>query len=184
MLFLFGQLISYNKSGDIIFTNIPKLETNTNIKREEIIDDYDHIISHYCQIYGMDDELVKLIIEKESQFNPRAVSKSGAIGLMQLMPETAEALGVKDPYNPQENIKGGVKFLRDLFDKFGGDLELTLAAYHAGPGIVQRLNRVPNIPETMMYVDYIIARYSGAAKKDLYFTTTEEGAPLLTNRPK
>jgi soluble lytic murein transglycosylase-like protein len=128
---------------------------------------------------------VRLVIEKESEFNPRAVSRSGAIGLMQLMPETAEILGVKNPYNPRENIRGGVKYLRDLFNIFDNDLELTLAAYHAGPGIVRRLNRIPAIPATIEYVDYILSRYGAARKKNpIYFLLTEEGTPLLTNRPK
>jgi len=181
---LIGQIVAATSTGNVLMTNIPSLDSVT-VKRETKYDgEYDPWINYYCELYCMDPELVKIIIEKESQFNPQAVSRSGAMGLMQLMPETAEILGVRDPYDPGQNIEGGVRFLRNLFDMFGGDLELTLAAYHAGPGVVSRINRVPSIPETMAYVDYVVSRYGGAPKKDLYFTLTEKGTPLLTNRPK
>lgn len=185
LILILGQLISWDENGDVLISNIPSIERSQNVDDELICDTYDHIIRYYGQLYGIDHELIKIIIEKESDYNPNAVSKSGAIGLMQLMPETAEMLGVKDPYNPWENIEGGVKFLRDLFDIFDNNLELTLAAYHAGPGLVRRLNRVPSIPETMEYVDYIISRYSPAQKKNpIYFSFTEDSIPLFTNCPK
>ncbi|MGB7055836.1 MAG: lytic transglycosylase domain-containing protein [bacterium] len=185
ILLIIGQIISTTKTGNVLFTNIPAVETTTEGGKEFICTDYDHIIMHYCQLYDVDDELVKLVIKKESEFNPRAVSSSGAIGLMQLMPETARSLGVKDPYNPRENIKGGVKYLGYLFNVFGDDLELVLAAYHAGPGLVRRLNRVPEIPATLDYVDYIISRYGRGRKKNpVYFSLTEEGTPFFTNLPR
>lgn len=184
LLLLFSQLISYHKSDGVFITNIPVPGKKENIRNETETSDYDGIITHYSALYGVDPELVKLIIEKESKFNPRAVSKSGAMGLMQLMPETAKRLGVNDPFDPEENIEGGIRFLRYLFDEFGGDLKLTLAAYHAGPGIVKRLNRIPPIPETIAYVDYIISRYTGSTPAPLYFLIAEDGVPLLTNRPK
>lgn len=185
ILLIIGQIISTTKTGNVLFTNIPAVETTTKQGKEFICTDYDHIIKHYCQLYDVDDELVKLVIKKESEFNPRAVSSSGAIGLMQLMPETARSLGVKDPYNPRENIKGGVKYLGYLFNVFGDDLELVLAAYHAGPGLVRRLNRVPEIPATLDYVDYIISRYGRGRKKNpVYFSLTEEGTPFFTNLPR
>ncbi len=177
-------MVSHTETGSVIISNIPPVD-GSYVIAEAVCNDYNHIIRHYCQLYGIDKELVRIIIQKESEFNPRAVSSSGAIGLMQLMPETAEILGVKDPYNPWQNIKGGIRYLRDLFDIFGGDLELTLAAYHAGPGLVRRLNRVPAIPATMEYVDYIISRYgAGERKTTIFCTLTEEGTPLFTNRPK
>jgi soluble lytic murein transglycosylase-like protein len=185
ILLIIGQIISTTKTGNILFTNIPAVETPKEQRQEFICTDYDHIIKHYCQLYDVDDELVKLVIKKESEFNPRAVSSSGAIGLMQLMPETARSLDVKDPYNPRENIKGGVKYLGYLFNVFGDDLELVLAAYHAGPGLVRRLNRVPEIPATLDYVDYIISRYGRGRKKNpVYFSLTEEGTPFFTNLPR
>jgi soluble lytic murein transglycosylase-like protein len=185
ILFIIMQNVVYTEAGNVLISNIPPVESaGVGSSHEIICNDYDHIIKYYCQLYGIDQELVKIIIEKESEFNPNAVSASGAIGLMQLMPETAEVLGVKDAFNPRENIRGGIKFLRNLFDMFGGNLELTLAAYHAGPGIVKRLNRVPSIPETIEYVYYITSRYGAAVPNPIQFTLTEDGTPLFTNRPK
>jgi len=181
--FIFSQIISYVESGNVLITNIPPIE-RSNVVKESSPNIYDNTIRYYCQLYGVDPELVKLIIEKESHFNPHAVSKSGAIGLMQLMPETAKLFGINDLYNPVENIKGGIKYLRDLFEMFGSDLELVLAAYHAGPSVVKRLNRVPTFPETMDYVDYIISRYSGAQRNKIYFSLTDDGTPFFTNLPK
>ncbi len=182
-IFLYCQVNVYNQSENIFITNIPRQPT-IEIKEISKDDEYEFLINHYSRLYNIDPNLVKLIIEKESQFNPRAVSRSGAMGLMQLMPETAKRLGVKNPFDPAENIEGGIKFLRSLFDMFDGDLELTLAAYHAGPGIVKRLKRIPPIPETIAYVDFIISRYGGYTPKPVYFLITETGVPLLTNRPK
>jgi len=184
LIYLLGQDVAYTETGHALITNIAPLEGTGTTYRTHY-ESYDNIIKHHCQVYAIDQELVKLVIEKESEFNPRAVSKSGAIGLMQLMPKTAKILGVKDPYNPWENVKGGVKYLRNLFDMFDGDLELVLAAYHAGPSLVKRLNRVPSIPATMEYVDYILSRYGPARKKNpIYCSFTEEGTLLFTNLPK
>jgi soluble lytic murein transglycosylase-like protein len=185
ILFFIGQIISTTKTGNVLFTNIPTIEQTNSRHKDLICTDYDHIIKHYCQLYDIDEELVKLVIKKESEFNPRAVSQSGAIGLMQLMPETARSLGVKDPYNPRENIKGGVKYLNYLFKVFDEDIELVLAAYHAGPGLVRRLNRVPEIPATLDYVDYIVSRYGRGRKRNpVYFSITEDGTPFFTNIPR
>ncbi len=178
---IFLQMIS--QTGNILITNIPPIEKN-NYLYTKPCNAYAHIIRKYSQLYGVDPELVKLIIEKESQFNPRAVSKSGAIGLMQLMPETARLMGVKDPFNPGENIEGGIKYLRHLFSIFGGNLELVLAAYHAGPGIVKRIGCVPDIPETKAYVDYILSRYGPAKSNKIYFSLLKDGTPFFTNLPK
>lgn len=183
-LLLIGQ-VTLSATGDtVVLTNIPAMGSVAVAPEPSNEEKYQPWIDYYCQIYCLDPELVKLVIQKESQFNAGAVSRSGAMGLMQLMPETAARLGVRDPFDPGQNIEGGVRFLRDLFSMFGGDLELTLAAYHAGPGLVSRINRVPSFPETIEYVDYIISRYSGATRSELYFTLTEEGVPLLTNCPK
>jgi len=188
LLYLISQVVTQINGGEVMITNLPEtaeIEACTPVDTPLVCNEYDQIIAYYCDLYCIDPALVKVLIEKESEFNPNAVSRSGAIGLMQLMPETAEMLGVKDPYNPWDNIEGGVKFLRTLFDMFDGDLELTLAAYHAGPGLVKRLNRVPPIPETVEYVDYIISRYTPAQRTSyLKLTFTEEGVPLITNRPK
>jgi soluble lytic murein transglycosylase-like protein len=185
ILLLLGQILSTTKTGNVLFTNIRVIEGTNKHKTELVCTDYDHIIKHYCQVYDIDAELVKIIIQNESEFNPRAVSSSGAIGLMQLMPETARGLGVKDPYNPRENIKGGVKYLNYLSRIFQDDLELVLAGYHAGPGLVRRLNRVPNIPATLEYVDHVLSRYGrGRRKSSVYVSITTDGTLLFTNVPK
>jgi soluble lytic murein transglycosylase-like protein len=184
ILLLLGQIISSTKTDNVLITNIPPIDRKVVVE-DVNSDKYDHIIRYYCQLYGMDVELVKLIIEKESNFNPRAVSTRGAIGLMQLMPETARLLGVKNVYDPWENIHGGVKYLKRLSDMFAGDIELVLAAYHAGPGLVKKLNRVPAISTTVAYVNTIISRYEPARQtKSIYFILSEDGTPFLTNLPR
>ncbi len=120
---------------------------------------YREIIGKYCQKYSMDCKLVAALIKVESNFNPSAVSPKGAQGLMQLMPETQREEGVINPFDPEQNIRGGVHYLRHLLDAFQGDLELTLAAYNAGIGRVQANRAVPPIPETQLYVSRILALY-------------------------
>lgn len=118
------------------------------------------VIDHYADYYQIDPLLVKLIIEHESAFNPLALSPSGAMGLMQLMPDTAWLLGVDDPFDPEQNIEGGVRYFAQQMDRFG-NLELALAAYNAGPGAVETWGGVPPYPETVNYVNSIVGRYLG-----------------------
>lgn len=108
-------------------------------------------------------QLLQAVMEKESAFKPCAVSPVGAMGLMQLMPATADGLGVSDPFDPLQNVLAGSRFLRSLLDRYGGDLSLALGAYNAGPGRVDRLRRVPEIPETQRYVSDIMSRVAGDA---------------------
>jgi hypothetical protein len=120
---------------------------------------YRDLIAKYCQKYSMDWKLVAALIQVESAFNPRAVSPKGAKGLMQLMPQTQKELGVADPFDPEENIRGGVQYLQQLLQACQGDLELTLAAYNAGIGRVQAYKGVPPYPETQLYVTKILTLY-------------------------
>lgn len=119
--------------------------------------------------YGVDPNLVMTVIQAESSFNPYAVSRAGAKGLMQLMDGTAAELGVRDPFNPEENIDGGVRYLSMLIDKYDGNVRTALAAYNAGPGLIDRLgiqddadlrSRYELLPqETQRYVDKVMAYY-------------------------
>ncbi len=117
---------------------------------------YDRLIQHHSTAQGVRADLVRAVIRVESGFNPGARSPKGAMGLMQLMPRTAAELGVVDAFDPAENIRGGVTYLRQLLTKYDGDEELALAAYNAGPGAVERHgNRVPPYDETRSYLDQI-----------------------------
>jgi soluble lytic murein transglycosylase-like protein len=102
--------------------------------------------------------LLRAVIEQESGFHPCAVSPKGAQGLMQLMPETAGSLGVIDPFDPQQSIEAGARYLKQLIDKYKGDLKLALGAYNAGPSAVDSAGAIPDIPETRDYVDAILKR--------------------------
>jgi hypothetical protein len=129
--------------------------------------DFDTLIEKYAADYGFEPSLIRSIIATESGFNPKAVSPKGARGLMQLMPETAARLGVRNSFDPEQNIQGGVKHFRFLMDNFNNNLELSLAAYNAGENLVQRLGRVPAIQETRDYVQTVTKRYGKKEIKPL-----------------
>jgi soluble lytic murein transglycosylase-like protein len=112
--------------------------------------------------YGIDHRLVQAMVQVESGGNPRAISPKGARGLMQLMPARAEALGVRDSFDPDANLDGGVRHLKELLGRYGGDLTLTLAAYNAGEDAVRLHNGVPPFRETQDYVRKVLAIYSPA----------------------
>ena len=116
------------------------------------------IVLDTAQREGLDPRLLTAVIEQESAFRPCAVSQKGAQGLMQLMPATAEQFGVKDPFDIQENIDAGARFLKQLLTRYTGDLPLALGAYNAGPGKVDEVGGVPAIPETTNYVREILRK--------------------------
>lgn len=118
-------------------------------------------IDRHSADQSLDPKLVQAMIQVESGFNHRARSHKGAMGLMQLMPATAKQLRVSDPYDPDENVRGGTQYLRHLVDRFPGRLDLAVAAYNAGPGAVERYDGVPPYRETRDYVKRVLALYAG-----------------------
>ncbi|MBA5875309.1 MAG: transglycosylase SLT domain-containing protein [Nitrospira sp. CR1.2] len=129
------------------------------------------LIATYAEQYALDPALLQAIIKVESNFNSEAVSSKGAIGLMQLMPLTAAAFHVLDPFDPKDNIRAGAALLRGLLDRFGGDLSLALAAYHVGEARVRQAVGVPALPATQLYVDRVLGYYER-------FRTSSEQAAL------
>ena len=129
----------------------------TNSSKEYI----KNLVKNISAKYGVDEKLVNCVIKQESGFNVKAKSRVGAMGLMQLMPATARGLGVKDPYNPVQNIEGGVKYLSNMLKKYHGNVILALAAYNAGSGAVDKYSGVPPYKETQNYVKSILANYLG-----------------------
>lgn len=156
-----------DERGVLHFTNVPtstkfelylitpseKPAKRAVLKREG---KYDPIIKRCSVKYGVDYALAKAIIKVESDFDHRAVSRKGALGLMQLMPETAKKLGVSDPFDPLENIEAGLRFFRYLLVRYHGDVRLALAAYNTGADVVERYGSVPPFPETETYVRRVL----------------------------
>lgn len=156
----FQSLISYVQKPDQDFQNIldKKVENTKSpekVSRETIND----LISIYSDKNGLDEDFVKAVINQESGFNPNATSKCGAMGLMQLMPSTAQGLGVKNAYDAEQNIEGGTKYLKGLMDRFGNDKSLALAAYNAGPNAVKKYGGIPPYAETQNYVKSVLGKY-------------------------
>ncbi len=150
---------------------------------------YHEYINTACEKYGVDPSLVHALVKVESDFNPFALSTKGAMGLMQLMPQTATDMNVKDSFSPQDNVEGGVRYLRYLLDRYEGNISLALAAYNSGETSVKRWGTVPPFKETKDYVKKILAIYHGTGKTTavprytIYVGHAADGTLILTDNP-
>jgi len=163
--------------GKLVYTNLvdntpqpplPILASTIDVLAAEVPPALRNLVDTISTNHGVDPALVRAVIKTESNFNRFAVSDKGALGLMQLIPETGRRYGVRDFFDPQQNVDGGVRYLRFLLEKFNGNLDLSLAAYNAGENVVERLGRIPPIPETTTYVRRVRSFYK------------QRSAPLLT----
>jgi soluble lytic murein transglycosylase-like protein len=120
---------------------------------------YDGLIGEAARLYQLPEPFIRAVVRVESDFNPTVVSRAGAMGLMQLMPKTARSMGVSDPFDARQNILGGARYLRLLANRFKGDLVLTVAAYNAGHGAVEKYKGIPPYKETQRYVRRVLKHY-------------------------
>jgi soluble lytic murein transglycosylase-like protein len=167
---LYADIYVYvDNNGVLHFTNVPTASRNYRVYLKErpkkalipsLTDQYDHVITEASKKHGISFSLLKALIKTESDFNPWAVSSAGARGLMQLMPENIKTLKIKNPFDPRENIMGGARYLKQLINRFGGKLPLALAAYNAGPGVVEQYRRVPPFKETENFVQEVMKYYA------------------------
>lgn len=156
-----------DSNGVMHFTNVPTSdnykvyikEKPARSKKKRDTDKFDGFIDQASRHHDLPFSLLKAMIRAESSFNPKAVSKKGALGLMQIMPENLESFKVKDPFNPKENIMGGAGYMKLLLKEFDGKVALALAAYNAGPGTVRQHNGIPPIRETEDYVKRVMKYY-------------------------
>jgi len=173
-------------SGTLHFSNVPTdprykrriphpKETPyfNRTERERFVED---LIHEESRVHRIDPALIKAVIRVESDFDSGAVSSAGAQGLMQIMPETAQSLQLKNPFDPEENIRGGTRYLRLLLDRFGQDITLALAAYNAGPDMVLRHGGVPPFKETTAYVTKVLHFY------ERYITKGRDGSSFFRER--
>jgi soluble lytic murein transglycosylase-like protein len=135
----------------------PGTSSQARLNQVNAASEFDALIHKTAAQYDVDPVLVKAVVRQESGFNPSATSRVGAAGLMQLMPATARELGVANIYDPQQNLDGGVRYLKSMIDRYNGDVTLALAAYNAGPGNVDRYGGVPPFSETQLYVKNVLA---------------------------
>lgn len=145
---------------------------------------YNSLIESVADEYGLEASLIHSIIRTESNYDPEAVSTKGAVGLMQLMPETAKRYGVRDLYDPKQNIEGGVKYLKDLMNIFDGKTDFVLAAYNAGINAIKKYGGVPPFPETRRFIEKVKATYPNSTirnRKKIYKYYDDEGRVVFTN---
>lgn len=180
LFFQFIPLVSFadiymyiDKDGVRHFTNVPSASKNNDFeyrlyldttkqrnRQHKYFDNLDAYIVEASFRHGVSFSLIKAIIKVESNFDPMAISNKGAMGLMQIMPFNFGQLSISDPFDPWENIMGGVLYLKNMLNKFKGNLPLSIAAYNAGPGAVDKYGCIPPYPETIDYVDKVLKYYA------------------------
>jgi len=171
----YGEIYQYiDAKGTISLTNVPsdaryrRVDALSHRVRATISErELEPMISRFSRQHQLHPALIRAVIKAESDFDPVAVSRAGAVGLMQLMPQTAVRMNVRDMYDPEDNISGGTKYLRQLLDRFRGNLPLALAAYNAGEHVVDRYNTLPPIDETRRYVRKVLRYYRTFLMRDL-----------------
>ncbi|MDX1765038.1 MAG: lytic transglycosylase domain-containing protein [bacterium] len=184
--------VSHDKKGK---DNMTLISTYREPSKRAVSRDFSLYLPKYQQEieqasskYGVEPELIRAVILAESDFDPYAISYAGALGLMQLIPETAERMGVDDPFNPRQNIDGGTRYLGKLREMFD-DLQLSVAAYHAGENRVARHGGIPPIPATRQYVQRVLKYYekfrslSTEASNKVYQVFTTDGSVMITTSP-
>jgi soluble lytic murein transglycosylase-like protein len=154
-----GRESNQSANAKIVAANFSNTLTTTTTTGADI----DSAIEQAAARHNVDPNLVRAVVKVESNFNPNALSRKGAMGLMQLMPSTARQLNVKNPFDPEQNVDAGVRHLKQLLESYGGDIKLTLAAYNAGAGAVARSSGVPRYAETQNYVRRITDLYYGGS---------------------
>jgi len=157
-----------DQRGVVTFTDYPKHEgftvhisENRSMAKMPYTNyyPYKNLVEEACQIYEMDDALVRAVMEVESDYNRFALSTAGARGLMQLMPETMDFLGVNNPWDARQNVQGGTRYLKKMLNRFSGDINLALAAYNAGASAVLKYGSIPPYPQTQRYVKKVMLLY-------------------------
>lgn len=207
-----GEIYTYrDRNGHLVLTDTPqgkhrvrkirhtnkrKRTTRSHRTRREPLVSRNHeinrLVEKYAVLYDLDERLLHAVIRAESDYDENAVSRKGAMGLMQLMPETGKKYGVKNFFDPEENISAGAKHLKSLMDRYFGDTRMALAAYNAGTAAVDRYNGVPPFPETENYVSKILAMVNGEDSSSpgstapqqqttIYRYTDAKGRVCLTN---
>lgn len=181
-----------DENGNVMLTDTPRggntVLLYSSDKKKQGSDEVHQIIVNKASKYRLDPSLINAVIKTESSFDSEAVSRKGAMGLMQLMPGTARDLGVGNPFNPEENIEGGTRYLKYLVDKYDGDLTRALAAYNAGPKRVDKSGQLPN--ETRNYIRKVYSLYNGERRIEsdkpeektvIYKVILEDGSVFFTN---